>query len=596
MNPLRILAEQPGVARLGSTLLHFLWQGVAIAGAYAAARWRAEKCAPNTRYLLACTALAVMAVSPLVTWCLLAAPAADVFAVPSAPPHSASLAAAVPSVPAAVPGGIYGTPAPLMPWVVAAWLAGATVLWVRLIGGWVIAARLRSRLVCPAPAVWQQTLDRLKARMGVSGTVRLLVSPLVQAPAVVGWLRPVVLAPVGALAGLPAEQVEALLLHELAHIRRYDALINLLQSAVEALLFYHPAVWWVSGHMRAERELCCDDAAVSASGDAVVYARALASLGLIRPAMAMAANGGSLAERIGRLLGQPRSAPRPSSTALAAAAVLPVIAALAVFAQPALRPKFEVVSIKPAGDFGSNMWLNQRPDGFTGTVSLELLIQRAYGVRQFQIAGGEDWMKSERYVLDAKGEGKSGHDQLSLMVQSLLEDRFALKIHRETRELPVYNLVIAKGGPKLPSPHPGACVEAGDPPVELTGGRMTPPGNAPTPLVKCGGLGITLETGGTRMYGGKIDMPELVRVLSTSVGRKIIDKTGYTALFDVQLRFVPDGDTPLLPPPPPGAEPPDLLNPSIFNALPTQLGLRLESAKGPVDVIVIDHADRPTAN
>jgi beta-lactamase regulating signal transducer with metallopeptidase domain len=147
---------------------------------------------------------------------------------------------------------------------------------------------------------------------------------------VVGWLRPVVLAPVGALAGLPAEQMEALLLHELAHIRRYDYLVNMLQSAVEALLFYHPAVWWVSGHMRAERELCCDDAAVSASGDALVYARALAELASFCPPVVMAANGGSLAHRIGRLLGQPRSAPRTlSGTGIVAAAVLPVIAALA---------------------------------------------------------------------------------------------------------------------------------------------------------------------------------------------------------------------------------------------------------------------------
>ena len=169
-------------------------------------------------------------------------------------------------------------PAPLLPWVVAVWLAGAMVFWLRLIGGWIFAERLRSSLVRPAPREWQQALDRLKNRIRVSRPVRLLVSSLVQAPAVVGWLRPVVLVPVGALAGLPPEQIEALLLHELAHIRRHDYLVNIVQSAIEALLFYHPAVWWVSGHIRAERELCCDDMAVSVSGDAVTYARALAEL------------------------------------------------------------------------------------------------------------------------------------------------------------------------------------------------------------------------------------------------------------------------------------------------------------------------------
>src|SRR5580693_5112634 len=150
---------------------------------------------------------------------------------------------------------------------------------------------------------------------------RWLVSALVQAPVVVGWLKPVVLVPVGALAGLPPEQIEALLAHELAHIRRHDYLVNILQSIAEALLFYHPAVWWISNHIRNERELCCDDVAVAISGDAFIYARALVDLEQYRPAHlnpALAANGGSLRERIGRLLGQPTrfSSPRPGPGAL----------------------------------------------------------------------------------------------------------------------------------------------------------------------------------------------------------------------------------------------------------------------------------------
>ena len=150
----------------------------------------------------------------------------------------------------------------------------------------------------------------------MSRPVQLLVSSLVQAPVVVGWLRPAVLVPVGALAGLPADQVEALLLHELAHIRRHDYLVNLLQGVVEAILFYHPAVWWISGHIRVERELCCDDMAVAASGDVLTYARALAGLESARPAhagMVMAASGGSLVNRIARLAGRPRPAPRTFS-------------------------------------------------------------------------------------------------------------------------------------------------------------------------------------------------------------------------------------------------------------------------------------------
>ena len=170
------------------------------------------------------------------------------------------------------------------------WLAGAMAFWVRLMGGWVVAARMRSTLVRPAPPEWRQALGELGARIGLSRPVRLLVSALVEVPAVVGWLRPVVLVPVGALAGLPAEQMEALLIHELAHIRRHDYLVNILQSVAEALLFYHPAVWWVSGHIRAERELCCDDVAASGRGDVLTYARALAELESYRPAHANAAD------------------------------------------------------------------------------------------------------------------------------------------------------------------------------------------------------------------------------------------------------------------------------------------------------------------
>jgi beta-lactamase regulating signal transducer with metallopeptidase domain len=148
---------------------------------------------------------------------------------------------------------------------------------------------------------------------------------MVRVPTVVGWLRPVILMPVGALAGLPAEQVEALLLHELAHIRRADYLVNLLQSAAEALLFYHPAVWWISGHIRAEREACCDDMAVAVTGDVLAYAQTLANLEASRTVpmrAALAANGGSLANRIARLLGHSRHVPRTFSVFEAAAAAV----------------------------------------------------------------------------------------------------------------------------------------------------------------------------------------------------------------------------------------------------------------------------------
>ena len=144
-----------------------------------------------------------------------------------------------------------------------------------------------------------------------SGRVEILESAAVAVPTLVGWVKPVVLLPAAALAGLTAVQLEAILAHELAHVRRHDYLVNLLQSIVETLLFYHPAVWWVSAEVRAEREHCCDDLAIAVCGDRLVYVSALAELTSIeRQVFALAATDGSLLTRVRRILGQPAPARR----------------------------------------------------------------------------------------------------------------------------------------------------------------------------------------------------------------------------------------------------------------------------------------------
>jgi GWxTD domain-containing protein len=146
----------------------------------------------------------------------------------------------------------------------------------------------------------------LKAGLGIVRPVRLMHSAMVQVPTVIGWLRPVVLIPVGCLTGMSQVQIAAIFAHELAHIRRHDYLVSVLQSVVEAVLFYHPAVWWVSKQVRKEREDCCDDLAVRTSGDSLAYAKALSLLEEHRstyPAVSLGANGGVLVMRIKRLLG-----------------------------------------------------------------------------------------------------------------------------------------------------------------------------------------------------------------------------------------------------------------------------------------------------
>ena len=220
------------------TLLHFLWQGLFIAILYAAARRSvARTSSPQTRYLLACGALAAMIAAPFVTWELMAPPDASpeaIYPIRSTPQAASAAGIATTTT---LPDSVRATMSSVQSeqflfWVVMVWLAGAMVFWVRLAGGWVVAARMRSMLVRRAPPEWQETLRKPGAQIGLSRPVQLLVSALVQVPTVVGWLRPAVLVPAGALGGLPAEHLEALLLHELAHIRRHDYLIRSIRHSI----------------------------------------------------------------------------------------------------------------------------------------------------------------------------------------------------------------------------------------------------------------------------------------------------------------------------------------------------------------------------
>ena len=167
---------------------------------------------------------------------------------------------------------------PWLPMLVFAWLCGVVVLSLRLVSGWLWVQRMKSHATSPVEDGWNHIAARLSRQLHIGRRVRLLKSSLVDVPTVIGWVKPVILIPASALSGLNPHQLEAILAHELAHIRRHDYLVNLLQAVVETLLFYHPAVWWLSRRIRAERENCCDDLAVSLCGDPLTYARALADL------------------------------------------------------------------------------------------------------------------------------------------------------------------------------------------------------------------------------------------------------------------------------------------------------------------------------
>jgi uncharacterized protein (TIGR03435 family) len=386
--------------------------------------------------------------------------------------------------------------------------------------------------------------------------VRLLVSGFVQTPSVVGWLRPVILLPT-AITGLAPEHIEALLAHELAHIRRHDYLVKVLQSVAETLLFYHPAVWWLSHQIDAEREACCDDIAVGLTGDTLTYVSALASLESCRRehfAPLLAANGGSLQRRIARLVSQSPAPACPLPVAgLTTLGILMGLTVCGLMAQSAdTRPAFEVASLKPDKS-GTGVDRIKRTGGswVIENVSLKRLIGMAYGVAEGTdyLFKGPDWWDTENFDIYARFPPGSADSQVFLMLQRLLDERFRLKLHHESREFSVYALVVDKRGSKVrPSATPG-----------------------PYKFSARDGHGV----------GTSMSMAMFASRLSKEVGRPVVDFTGLTGQFDLTLDWKPEAVQ---------VEEPDNASdrPSIFSALPEQLGLKLEPRRVSLDVLVVD--------
>src|SRR5437773_2444890 len=295
---------------LGWALVDSLWQNALAAAGLAALLAIIPVRAARTRYAVAIVTLALMLALPAATAVRLSEMSpwtSDVVTATSAvapgPTGPGPQAVATTPTPAAIRAAIE----PILPWVVLAWFGGVVALSLRLASGGLMTRQLGRVGASSVPDACVEAVARLAARLRISRPVRVLGSAVVQVPAVIGWLRPLILLPASALTGLTPLQLDALLAHELAHVRRYDYVANLLQSVVETLLFYHPAAWWVSQQVREEREHCCDDLAVAVCGDAHFYATALLSMERLRvtpPAFALAATGrgGALMGRIRRLV------------------------------------------------------------------------------------------------------------------------------------------------------------------------------------------------------------------------------------------------------------------------------------------------------
>lgn len=309
---------------LAWTLLHFLWQGLALAGVCAAVMAACRSA--SARYIVALSALALMLAAPVITFFVLQQSAAVRVAENAATVGSSAAIASVAPPNFASASSVPSSPAPLrsdaLLWLVEAWFAGVVFFSLRTAGGLIVVQRLRRNQTRPIASPLLEKCRALQRRMHIERVIRYCECLALEAPAVIGWFRPIVLLPVTALSGLSEDQLAAVISHELAHIRRLDSLINLFQIAAETLLFYHPAVWWLNKRIRAERENCCDDAALAVCGNPVEYARALTLMEewRQRPALAMAANGSPLVARVARMLGiaSPRNGIRTAGFAAAA--------------------------------------------------------------------------------------------------------------------------------------------------------------------------------------------------------------------------------------------------------------------------------------
>jgi bla regulator protein BlaR1 len=443
-----------------------------------------------------------------------------------------------------------------------------------------------------------ETLRRLERIIGTASPVAMVSSNTSFEPGVFGLVHPVLLWPRSVGERLGDRQVEAILAHELAHVRRRDNLAAAVHMVVEVLFWFHPLVWWLGTRLVDEREQACDEEVVRWGSEPQVYAESILKICELYAEVPLACvagvTGSDLRKRIERIM--KNDAHRATLNAwrkilVATAGVVAIAGPIALGAlnAPRLRaqslavdpgvPAFAAVSIKEhtSGDPGVYP-ITTGPDGTSvwKNVTLRVLLRTAY---QLSLLGGPDWLSTDRFDIETKPKGPFTEAQWPLMWRKLLADRFNLIVHIDTRIAPVYALVLARSDGTLgPQIRQSACVGKETAPIP---GPLDPKNPPPLP---CGAARSRPGTLAARWQ----TMEEATQMLSLMLGRKVVNRTGLTEKYDLNAEWTPA-------PGPPGPQAFGV-GPATFTAIEEQLGLKLESEQGTVDTLVIDHVDRPIAD
>ena len=478
--------------------------------------------------------------------------------------------------------------------LLAIWACGCLAILIRRTLGW---RRVHATASNSEPIALADT--------GLPAGTELRASPQLMEPGVIGFWRQAIVMPTGLAQRLPAAQLRAVLAHELCHIRRRDNLTAAVHMVVEALFWFHPLVWWIGARLVEERERACDEYVLNVTGDSRTYADGILTICrhyMDSPLTCVAGvNGGDIKSRIEAIMHNRTplelSAARRLALASACAAAVtlpiligvldgPAVSAQAADTRPRLPP-FEVVSIRPTGpDLPKG--LRQRRIS-AGVIDIEgyaipLLLQSAFGVRGYQLLNIPEWATTARFNVTAKAATPVGTRDLWAMMVPVLEERFQLRTHREMRELPVYKLTVEKAG-RLPEPK-ATCFDPNEP---LPPAVRTEHGQRP--LLACGAPFSLLGPRVATIWGTKIRMAALAAQLTDLLRRHVLDQTGISEAFDVELRFALSSvvGIPLVPDADPDAA-------DVFTAVREQLGLRLESGTAPVEMLVVDRIERPSEN